>query len=148
MSTRDVRLKTIQEISDAVNARKEITVWNTVRYEPGVAVRAADHDTTKAWDILSGYDFSEYWFSIKEEVPEYRAFKTVEEVEPFLGHTICKTYDKKYGNGSHVILVITGVEERPNGSINIWANGAAYVPEAMLSFKFTKTGKPVGIEVK
>lgn len=144
MSIKDVRLKTIGEIKNAFMAGKEVTVWN---YEPGdvVAKIQSANDWADAWLRLFKYDLSTHWFSTKEEVPDYCAFKAVEEIAPFLGQIVTR----HTGESLPISLMLTGVEKLSDGGILIHMGSSSYSSGyAVHNFKFTKTGKPVGIEVK
>lgn len=145
MSTRDARLNTIGEIKTAFMAGKEVTVWN---YEPGDAVAKIQsaNDWADAWLRIFKYDLSVHWFSAKEESPEYRAFKTVEEVEPFFGQVVTGPGPLQHTSCSGLLL---GAYEN-RGFVHIKIGGRGYVLSDHLldNFKFVKTGKPVGIEVK
>lgn len=148
MSVRDVKLKTFREIREAVRAGKDITVWN---YEPGDVVNVIKPFNIPNWreiaiSSLCEYDLSTHWFSIKDEIPEYRAFKTVEEVEPFYGQCVTG----HIMGGCPASGLILGAYDYNNGDIRVevGAQGFFFSKYLLDNFKFTKTGKPVGIEVK
>lgn len=135
----DKHLKTLNEFQEAYFSHKTITVWN---YNLGDILKEIKFtNSISFFEAFKDIDLEKHWFSVKEDVPEYRPFESVEEIEPYFGKVVY--HESKLLSG-----VIVGASKSDIGKTLIYIGiDIYYCTDVFEKFKF-KDGTPVGIKIE